>query len=456
MLKLSLWRGIAALLLPLLVSACGGGGSSAPPPTGGIQVTSGNGQAFVTWTADPGVDYWVVYAPTASVSNGQALTGSSVHLWANGTAVTSPLQITGLTNGTSYSFAINGRVSGGVGGAFSAIQSIVPRPAGANWIPGSYSPSATAGDLHGLAFGTSSADSLNYYLAVGDNGSMYKGLDGVAQSLNGYSWSAIPAPVTTPSVNYKAAVNMYGRYIAVGDGGIGGGANSIVSGTDLATWTAALWATGSSVPSGALNALASNGTALVAVGNGGIAYYTVDGLTWTASSLLPTTANLYGVAYSSATGLWIAVGAGGTLLTSPDAITWTAGNSGVGSTVTLRSVAATTGNVVVAVGDNGTVITNSTMTTAAGGAGSWIKPTVGPTNTNALYAVSTDSAVNGLDPQFLAVGQNGATYTSLDGLTWTPPAVGSTLPTSTLYSILGTASKYLVVGTAGANFSSIN
>ena len=363
MLKLSLWRGIAALLLPLLVSACGGG-SSAPPPTGGITVVSGNGQAFVSWTADPGVDYWVVYAPTSSVASGQALTGSSVHLWANnGTAVTSPLQITGLTNGTSYSFAINGRVSGGVGGAFSPVQATTPRPAGANWIAGT--GTAATSDLHGLAFGTSSADSLNYYLAVGDNGAMYKGLDGVAQSLNGYSWTAITAPVTSPfpTVNYKAAIYMFSRYIAVGDGGVGGGANSIVSGTDLATWTAAAWASGTSAPSGAINALASNGSALVAVGNGGAVYYTGDGITWAAANTLPTTANLYGVAYSPYTAMWIAVGAGGALLTSTDAITWTAGNSGVASTIALRGVAATTGNVVVAVGDNGTIITNSTMTT---------------------------------------------------------------------------------------------
>ena len=447
MLKLSLWRAIAVLLLPLLISACGGGGSSAPPPSGGITVVPGNGQAFVTWTADPGVDYWVVYAPTGSIANGQDLVAAAGHLWANGTAVTSPLQITGLVNGTTYTFAINGRTNGGKGGAFSATKATLPRAAGANWIPGSYAGTAPTSDLHGLAFGTSSADSLNYYLAVGDNGAMYKGLDGVSQSLNGYAWTPI---TTAPVVNYKAAINMYSRYISVGGGSVGGG--TIVSSTDMATWTAALWATGTSAPSYALNALANNGTALVAVGNHGTAYYTTDGVTWTQGTMpAGFTANLNGVAYSSYTGMWIAVGAGGALLTSTDAINWTTGSSGV--SVNLNGITATTGNVLVAVGDNGTIlVNNNTMSTSA--AGTWTNPTVGTTNSNALYAVSTDSV------QFLAVGPNGASYTSLDGLTWTVPVpvtAGSKLPTSTtLYSIFGSASKYLGVGLAGANFSSIN
>ena len=70
MLKISLWRKMAILLLALVVSACGGAGGSAQPPAGGLMLTPGNGQVTVTWTADPGVQYWLMYAPT---------TGADVH-----------------------------------------------------------------------------------------------------------------------------------------------------------------------------------------------------------------------------------------------------------------------------------------------------------------------------------------------------------------------------------------
>lgn len=461
MLKFSLWRKMTVILLALVVSACGGAGSSAPPPTGGITVTPGNGQVFITWTADPGVDYWLMYAQTSSpidISNPPIN-----HFWAPSTQLTSPYVLTGLTNALPYSFAMNGRTGGGIGGAQSPSAFATPRPAGANWIGSS--GTTASGDLHGIAFGTSSADAQNYYLAVGDGGVMYKSLDSVIQSLTGYIWSPIAAPVTTPlpAVNYKAATNMFSRYIAVGDGGVGGGANNIVSSTDLVTWTPAAWASGTSAPSKSINALAGYGTALVAVGNQGSVYYTTDGLTWTASNPVPNSPDLYGVTYSAYTGLWIAVGASGALLTSPDGITWTAGNSGVSVnlySVTATIATATLANVVVAVGDNGTIITNSTMTATPGGAGAWVAPTVGPTDHRTLYAINTDSV------QFLVVGQggggqSGTAYTSLDGLTWSPANTTQTNSTPavlspTLYNIIGSASKYLVVGQSGAIISSIN
>ncbi len=452
MLKSSFWRTFAATLLALVLTACGGGAGGSAAAPGDFTVTPGNGQVIISFSASPGVQYWLMYAPTATPLDIKNPPGN--HAWA--TNITSPYVISGLTNGVTYSFAMNGRTGGGAGGAQTASQSVAPRAAGANWKAGS--GTTAIGDLRGLAFGTSSADSLNYYLAVGDNGAMYKGLDGVSQSLNGYGWGVLNGP----TVNYKAALNVKlvanatNRYIAVGEDTIGNGTNSIVSSTDLATWTSALWASGTIKPSSSINALASNGTTTVAVGNGGAAYFTTDGLTWTSSDTLPTSANLYGVTYSTFTGMWIAVGASGTLLTSPDAKTWTAGSSGVGNNIALRSVAATIGNVVVAVGDSGTIITNNTMTTAAGGAGAWVAPTVGPTNSNVLYAVTTDSAVNALDPQFLAVGQGGVTYTSVNGLTWNPPVANSAGPTNSLYGIIGTASKYVGVGASGAVFSSIN
>jgi hypothetical protein len=432
MLKLSLWRMMAAFFLALAVTACGGGaGGSASPPTG-FTVTPGNGQAIITWTASPGVQYWLLYAQTATPID--IKNPPSNHAWA--TNITSPYVLGGLTNGVTYSFAMNARTGGGKGGEQTASVSTVPRVAGANWVAGRGLGTNT---MRGITLGISSADSLYYFVAVGDAGKIYKSAESVSQGLNGYNWSVV-TPATTIDLNFKAATYTLSKYIAVGSGGTG---KNVYTSTDLSTWMPA----STTILTG-LNALTSNGTTVVAVGDGGKAYYSADGSIWTAATM-PTsfTSNLYGVAYSSYTGMWVAVGAGGALLTSLDAISWTSANSGVA--VDLNSVTATTGNLIVAAGNSGTVITNNTMTTTLN-SDVWTVHTLSTLggSTPALYAVSTDSV------QLLAVGSGGAAFTSTDGATWT--TVSSTQTGNDLLAFYGSASKYLAVGTAGANSSSIN
>ena len=112
MLKLSLWRLIATFLIAMVVTACGGGnGGSAAAPTD-FKVTPGNGQVTVTWTAQAGVEYWMMYAQTATPIDIKNPPGN--HVWA--TSISSPYVITGLTNGLTYSFAMNARTGGGKGG----------------------------------------------------------------------------------------------------------------------------------------------------------------------------------------------------------------------------------------------------------------------------------------------------------------------------------------------------
>lgn len=115
---------ITALFLAAFVAACGGGsGSSAPPPTGGITATADDGQVTITWTASAGVDYWLMYAATSTPIDMKSPPGN--HLWIT-SGVTSPLVITGLTNGQVYSFAMDGRISGGPGGAQTPSVSATP------------------------------------------------------------------------------------------------------------------------------------------------------------------------------------------------------------------------------------------------------------------------------------------------------------------------------------------
>jgi hypothetical protein len=423
----SLWRNIAAVLLVLLLASCGGAGGSAQAPAGGITLTPGNGQVTVTWTADPGVEYWLMYAPTtAALDINNPPNG---HLWvAPQGGITSPYVVTGLTNGTTYAFAMNGRTGGGKGGAQTPSQSVVPVSAATHWIAGTGPTAAQV--LRGTSYGASTADSLNYFVAVGDSGVIYKTQDTVSQGLNGYVWSTVtPSPAI--ATDFRAAFHMPGQFVVVG---ANGAVNNVFHSTDLATWTAA-----TTTISTGLNALASNGTTLVAVGDGGKVYYTTDAITWTAAAGIPAglTANLYGVAYSSTYG-WVAVGQAGTLITSPDLLTWTVRASNAG-TNDLNAVVITSGNIFVAVGNNGTIVKSIDGS-------NWALQV--RTDTSHLYAVNTDSV------QFLAVGQGGAAFTSLDGATWT--AVANTGTTKDLLSIYGSSTKYMVVGKSGTTASSIN
>jgi hypothetical protein len=420
MLKLSFWRTMVAFLVALLVTACGGGtGDSAPAPDG-FKVTPGNGQVIISWTASPGVQYWLMYAPTTTSID--IKNPPSNHAWA--TNISSPYVISGLTNGVTYSFAMNGRTSGGKGGVQTASQSVTPGYAGTNWIAGT-SPLA---NMRGISYGTANAAAT--YVAVGTGGAVYKAPDGVSQSVNGMEWAAVTGVPTT--IDFNASTYAYGKYIAVGK--VTGGVNNVYYSADATTWTG-LATTGST----ALNALATNGTTVVAVGDGGKVFYSTDAATWTAATgLTALGSDLYGVAYS-ATGLWVAVGQNGTLITSPDGMSWTVQTAiSVPGGYKLNSVAATSSGLFVSVGNHGTILTSSNGTSWTAQNNSSIAD---------LNAVSTDSV------QFLAVGATGTVLTSPDASTWT--SITQTANVNALTAIAGSTSKYLVVGTSGSNISSI-
>lgn len=420
MLKHTFWRTMIATILTLAITACGGGtGSSAPAPTG-FTVTPGNGQAIVTWDASPGVQYWLMYAATASQID--IKNPPSSHAWA--TNISPPFVLSGLLNGVTYSFAMNARTDGGKGGEQTASKSVTPGYAGTNWIAGTTTLGSS--EMRAIAFGL--ANSASTYVAVGTGGAIFQGPEGASQSVAGMGWTAV-TPATPLTTNFKAATYAFSKYIAIGSDA---GVSNIVSSADLTNWTAATW-----TPAGAnLNALANNGTTLVAVGNGGVAFSTTDGVTWN-SVATGVLSDLYGLTYSP-TGLWVAVGAGGTVITSPDLATWTPRTSNAGGN-DLNGVTVNISGVLVAVGNNGTKIRSTDGQT-------WVAQT--PPSSAHLYAVSTDSA------QFLAVGAAGTVFTSLDGSTWN--TISQTSTAADLMAIVGSTSKYVVVGKSGANISSIH
>lgn len=407
----SIRQAFAAFLVAVLVSACGGG-SSAPPPASGIAAKAGDGTATVTWTMEPGVQYWVFYAPVSTkfpvISTTDWINIPGAQAFIN---VKSPFVISGLVNSYQYSFTVNARTNDGPGGPGATPVFATPRPAGTTWTAGG---DAGTNTLRALTYGLGT-DALGYYLAMGDNGSAYK-------STTGLTWTAVPAATAT-----QINANMYtlSRFIGVGNAG------TIVYSTDLATWTS-----GVSNTTENLNAVASNGSLAVAVGNNGVIRTSADGITWAATTTVPTSQNLYSVSYSG-NGFWMAVGAGGTILISTDGSTWTQQASG--TTANLRSVVSNfiSSYLFVAVGDAGTVVTSSDNGTT------WTPRTSGLTAD--LRAVSSSTS------QLLVVGSGGLVAVSKDGITWQTSASGTT---ADLNAVLPGLVQYVVVGAGGTNINS--
>lgn len=406
-------RAALAAIAAGALAACGGG-DSAPAPVGGLTVVPGDSHVTVTWTADPNVDYWLFYAPASSITTANWVDIPGSRALQN---VHSPLLVTGLTNGTTYSFTMNGRTKGGPGGPGTPSVSAVPRPAGEIWSLGG---TLGTSDMRAIAFGTAAGTTINSFVAVGLGGALYQSTDGI-------TWSAV---TPTSSADLHAAVYALGRYIAVGAAG------TIRYSTDIATWTAAASATTAN-----LNAVAANAGLAVAVGDSGTIRFSSDGVNWIAAATVPTTSNLYGVTYSSSN-LWIAVGAGGVLLTSTDGSNWSSVNSG--TTADLRAVAvlATFPNLVatyahVAVGAGGVVARSTDGAT-------WSAQT--------LAAAPEFTALVAPSPsQFVAVGRGGVVMTSLDGVTWLARASGTT---ADLYGLIVAANQYTAMGQGGVSIYS--
>jgi hypothetical protein len=396
----------AAILAGLLAAGCGSSGKSADPPAN-VVALAGDGIITVTWPMESGVDYWLFFAasPSISTSDWTTIPGSRSVI-----SVASPYVATGLANGTTYSFTLNGRTNGGPGGPGTPSVSAVPRLAGtatasllAPWTAGA---ALGTDDLRGVTW-------ANVFVAVGANGALFSSTDGT-------TWTAVNSGVVA---NLNAVVFRGTSYLAAGDGG------TMLSSTDAKTWTPRNTGTVDN-----LNAIATNSGLFVAVGANGTIVISADGVTWTAAANSATANNLYAVA-AFGNSLWIAVGANGTMITSTDGSIWKSIASD--TAFDLKGIAFGTSTATgavrfVAVGVNGTLVTSPDAVT-------WTaQPAIGP---NTLSAVAYGT-------QFIAVGAGGSIFTSTDGTTWSgQPSTTS----SDLKAIVHAPFSYSVVGAAGVN-----
>lgn len=440
----------------------GSTGESATAPTGLTASAVGESSVTLTWNTVPGVEYWVFYGPTATAPTSVASMNTWISQFGNSNngggavlRVTSPYVVTGLVNGTSYAFSVNGRVDGGPGGPGASPITASPRIAGGTWSAGS---TATTGstNLRAVAYGTTASTatpaSTATYLAAGAGGAMFTSLDGSTWTASNF--------VTSQPIN--GATYLSTVYTVVGNGGL------ILTSTDLTTWSAPANPAASSGTN--LYAVTTNGSTLnVAVGAGGIILTSPDSVNWTQRAS-PTTQDLNAVIYSpynqgsNTLGTWVAVGNAGTVVESVDGgTTWTTVGSG-GASANLRGVAygsstsaaSAVTTAFVAVGSGGTVLTSTdgltwTAQTLAGGV-----PTFNAVNATTTVGTTSPAVVM----QYIVVGSGGVIFTSPDGKTWTSAtsASSSALPTANLYAITRNTTVgqlgYVAVGNAGTTLLS--
>jgi hypothetical protein len=401
---------LACLAVTALVAGCSSPGTSAEPPAD-FKVVAGDGSVVLTWTAEEGVDYWIFYGlGTGITTENWANTGGRV-----ATKARSPYVLTGLTNGLTYSFTINGRRDGGPGGPGAPTQVAQPRLSGATWTPGT--PLGT-GTLNAVASGILAPGVLK--TIVGTGGAIY---NAVGLTSTDYTPAANPVPAADLNTLLYATSGL----LAAGAGGVA------LTSNDGTTWTAQSTGYTNDFHGGA-----SAGFGYLLVGSGGIILASQTGVSWVAQASA-TTNTLYAAGYGN--NLYVAVGAAGTIVTSPDAATWT-----IAAPVTSRNLrgvtygswtnaAAETVSLWVAVGDEGTFLTSTNGTT-------WTAQA--PFTTANLAAVTYSG-------QFLTVGSRGTIYTSADASAWVSR---SSLTTADLKAVARTPTGYIVVGSNGTNLSS--
>lgn len=490
------WIRCSALLMTVLVAACGGKGSPADPPTDLAVQSNGDTQVTLNWTAQPGLQYWVLCAPGNTVTStswantaggnaySSARDGAGIYNGDTalaGQVVTPPFNVTGLRNDVTYSFTVNARTNGGSGGAGATAVTVAPHLAGRTWSSPQPPMTSVPNTVHvrSMTYGAlpspvNTAYAAFRFVAVGSEGNagaVYASAD------NQRSWVSMSAnlPSAAAGQQLNDVTFAFGRFVAVGNAG------TIVYSANGVNWATA--SVGSANLSNInLTALAFSGSTLMAVGQGGTVLTSSDGVTWVAQTA-NIAQDLHAVAFSPAVtttlpsavtsaAFWVAVGAAGAVYTSPDGLAWTRSSTGqissasgawrgvavlVNTTSTLDcglvSPAVTSVSVsysIALVGDGGQVAT-------AGPDLVWNLSTQGSSTLNRVISPAG---------QFVAVGNAGAVYTgelsvNTTGVTWTPRTSGTS---SDLHGLirygkdagLSYSNSYIAYGQGGVTLFSRN
>jgi hypothetical protein len=444
--KKMLYMLVMAMMTPLL-GGCFGKGSSADPPAN-FSAAAGDGRVILTWTPAPSVDYWIFTAtvPSLTAFNWANLPNAHAYIQA-----ATPFYMCGLFNGTQYYFAANGRTNGGPGGTSSPTITTLNPPYNASTVTWKLGTTSATPNLLGVGYaGLTTCSNIPFtaisaagsFAAVGAGGAIFTSSDGI-------TW-AQQSPPTGFTTNLNA-VNGYAayqnnpanpglRWVAVGDGG------TALYSPDGITWTAGSTATAN--PSNyALRSITQVNGNFFAVGDAGTIISSTDGNTWYAHTATSgTTSNLYGVIHGI---YFVAVGDNGTIVTSGDGNNWAPQTSitpGI-SSVNLKKVAYY-GSIIVAVGDGGTIVTS------INNGANWISQTQGTLGLVGI-AAETQFVINAVADtqlgyistvQFVAVDSAGNTYTSPNGIVW---SAGNNTGIATANALVSSGFGYVAVGNGG-------
>ncbi len=240
--------------------------------------------------------------------------------------------------------------------SYPALSALFPAlPASVVW---STAFSGHTGVLLNIAYGN------NIYIAVGQDGQIYKSTDRVTWTLK-----------TSGTANWLYAVvyaSSLAIWVAVGNQG-----TIVTSGDDGDTWTVQSSGLSTSV---SLYAIAWSGTAFITTGAGlaADAVRSTDGTTWSVVDTGLTSGGLYGVAFGNS--LFMVAGDGGRVATSATGNngSWTIRDAGAGSN-NLRG-ADYTNSLFILSGPN--------LYTSASGTGSWTTRSTGVSGSSPRYATA--------------------------------------------------------------------
>jgi len=230
--------------------------AAGPPqaPTG-VTASPGNAQATVSFTAP-------------AITGGSAITSYTVTCVQNGFTASgsaSPLTVTGLTNGTSYTFTVTATNAIGTGPAGGPSSAVVPANTpttveylvvagggggGAGNNPVNNTSGGGGGGAGGLLTGNATvAAATSYTVTVGSFGAGATGSGSASVGGNGSSSSF--TPVGTTAVGGGGGGGSSGAVYAAGNGGSGGGASNYAGiATSGGTGTSGQGNAGGSIQSG--------------------------------------------------------------------------------------------------------------------------------------------------------------------------------------------------------------
>lgn len=277
----------------------------------------------ITQTNNGSVGNAVAYNGSIWVIGGSTGSSSILYTSSNGTAW--GINPTTLNQTNCFGLAWNGTYWLILGGATTAINTIIK----ANATLTSFTSSASGGASGFATQANAAAWNGSMWVAVGADG----GNPNMKYSYDGTNWTNAASGRIAGGGN---AV-IWNGYIWVA-GGIAGGSFVLWYSYNGINWTAS--PNGTTLMTSSCQSIAWNGTVFVAAGYSGGAgrlIYSYDGITWTAVSGYVLSVSVFSVVWNGK--LFVAAGSGTVGTTSsPDGITWTAQSSGPGSSDNMYAV----------------------------------------------------------------------------------------------------------------------